>query len=528
MSTEHGDDTVVSHVDGVVNGATAPVYIYVRYTESALDDVSFDLTSDNAGRLTLRSKQPAKLSPGNYTDQVVLDVCYDAGCQRPVTGSPKTITVRHAVALAAPSPAILLSTEAVAFSKTPFGSRLTQQIDVAQSGATQSTWTATTTAPWLRVTASGQPGQQLQITADPQGLSPGQYMTWVEVRASSPSTTRVSAVRVGLHVTQTASASVFANTLGDQRQVDPARPIVYSITNSQIAADHLYTGERLGTMSVPGHSLGDMAISRDGRRLLVADADRTRIWLFNTDDMTTMGSFALPPAQYQTGDIRRTPVILKVNGRNIMAVLGLNPDPVLGGYYMVDLDTGVGLSSLFQDASSDYERLQVLPDGYHYMVHTELSPNSLNWGRLAENSKGKVYIEERTSHWGLQASSGGYAYINRFDLIAGQGPADTLSCLGRATVSLGTVYINGDWVDQLSWQGARPIDTGCGGLEVYEGDQLFVINPSGTEFQVVARDGTFVRRWLKSSGISEYGTALKLSSDQLRVFDNQALQDLPR
>ncbi len=528
MSAEHGDPEAVRTIEGVVNNASEPVYIYVRHTNRGVSNAWFNQTSTNGGRLTLQFRPAKSLTPGNYADTVTVDVCYDSYCTRPVTGSPKNISVNYVVTAAAPPSALMLSHDGVAFTKAPFGSRLHQQIVVTQSGAVQGRWTATTSASWLQTTPSGQPGDPLQLTADTQGLAPGQYMTWVTVQSDAPTNTRPAAIRVGLHVTETASSNVFANPLGDQVQIDPTRPYVYSLSSAGIAIDHLYTGQRLGTLAVPGRQLSEMRVSRNGNRILATDADNSRVWMFNTDSFGVEGSYALPPSLDSPMETRRTPVALKANGRNVMVVVGLSPDELRSGYYMVDLDTGMPLPGLFTAAFWSYDDLYVSPDGRHFMVHTRLSPNSLYWGTLNENSKGVIFQDTRTGGWFW--GTGQYAYLQS-DLIVGASPEDSFTCQGNLYQSNSEyVVVDKAWFDHVSWQNTQPdyVDTDyqkrCRGIERYEDELLLITDHLLSELQLRQRDGTLVRSWTNTSGLQ----GMLLSSDQLRVFDTRVMQDLPR
>lgn len=83
------------------NGPEDGVYLYYDFTANALDDVVFAVQSDTTARAELRFRTPAALSPGTYTDFVVLEFCLDELCEQPVNGSPMTLSTSYTVAAAA-------------------------------------------------------------------------------------------------------------------------------------------------------------------------------------------------------------------------------------------------------------------------------------------------------------------------------------------------------------------------------------------------------------------------------------------
>ena len=533
LSSEHGDSEPVEIVSGVVNGASAPMYVYVQYTNKGVNYVNFSQTSNNGGQLRIVGKDAVGLTPGRYADMVRVTACYDPACMRPVPGSPKDINVAYEVKAAAPRPTLLLGSTAIAFAKVPFGERLSHDVSVDESGSRAGQWSAATMASWLQVTPTGTLGSPLKINALPQGLAPGLHQGLVAVTSSNPANGRTALIRVGLYISQTAVASTFAQQLGDNFLIDPARPFTYSITDSVLHVDHIYTGQRLRSVSIPGVQFGEMAMNNDGSRLVVADADGRKVWLFDTDQGHFTGGYTLPEAQGQI-ETRRIPHILKANGRDVLVVVGLTTDALRAGYYMMDLQTGIPIPQLFTGASWQYDTLTVGRDGRRFMVFTQLSPNSLRWGQLTENSKGRLLLENFA---GGRLGSG-QVYLNS-DFVVSDVAPEALSCQGILSIWPGSssndtiVDLDTSLVDTFSWTSALPNFSEdswrkrCYGIESYEGNQLFITNYQRDEFHLIERDGTVQRVWMKTSDFTGVG-GMKLSSDYLRVIDAKSMQDLPR
>ncbi len=69
-------------------------------------------TDASRGRLRIFFKDPDRLGPGTYSDQVTLNVCYDPACADPLPGSPRVVEVRYTVtgpAAPEPEPALPVS-----------------------------------------------------------------------------------------------------------------------------------------------------------------------------------------------------------------------------------------------------------------------------------------------------------------------------------------------------------------------------------------------------------------------------------
>lgn len=527
MSTEQGDDRTQVAVDGVVNQATGPVYVFVTHTNNGLAGVSFEQRSATGGRLLLSALRSI---PGVYRDDIRVDVCYDQSCSQPVLGSPQTIKVSYTVLPARPPAAILPSQYGVALAKLPFGQRLSQDVEIEQTSQAIGGWTAQADVPWLQVTPEGGSGVKLRITADPSGLPEGFNGAVVTVMSAVDKSARAAQIRVGLYIGSKRSAPEFDQAPGEQVQIDPSRPLVYSIKDSKVLIDHLHTGRRLLAAGIPGVRFGEIALSPDGSRLVLIDADLPRVWLFNTDNSQFLGFYDLPVAQaFSSPETRRTPVIFKANGRDILTVLGLSTSAGIGGYYMMDLNTGMGLTERFSLAFWEYDTVHVAPDSRHLAVHTNLSPNSMRWAQMTENSKGRIF------YTGISGGTlSGQLYLNTPFFVSTSGQ-ETISCQGIVSprVNWSDAVIDSSLIENFIW--ATPVPNYGDELRLKQctditpfggGDQFLMIKDDAQEIQARTRSGALIGSWMADQPLSG---RLKSSSDRMRVFGSRGvtLVDLP-
>ncbi len=116
------------------------LYVGHEFTGGAIRDLQFAQTSTTVAMLTVHFENPAIVGPGEYTGSVIVEVCEDQQCVRPLAGSPATIDVRYSVTgVQLARPALLVSptslqAEALVFANTG----PTATIDYALRDATTS------------------------------------------------------------------------------------------------------------------------------------------------------------------------------------------------------------------------------------------------------------------------------------------------------------------------------------------------------------------------------------------------------
>ncbi|HET9448499.1 MAG TPA: hypothetical protein VFO35_19670, partial [Steroidobacteraceae bacterium] len=171
-------------VTGSITGVDETVFLTVTLTSNGLANAVVDLTGPTTGALTIFPKSPAQLGFGTFNDTVTVSACLDAGCSRPVGGSPKTINVTYNVRGLGVSPTsvTLSSREAVA--------AVPQQLTLANNSGAN--WTSAityqgTTSGWLTLTpASAATQGDQQVTFNAGALNaPGTYTAAVQFTAGN-------------------------------------------------------------------------------------------------------------------------------------------------------------------------------------------------------------------------------------------------------------------------------------------------------------------------------------------------------
>ena len=79
------------------------LYIYIGHTDVALVSVDFHQASATSGVMGIVFRGGAVLGLGSHRDSIVVDVCFDTTCKRPIPGSP--LTVNTTVEVTAPNAA---------------------------------------------------------------------------------------------------------------------------------------------------------------------------------------------------------------------------------------------------------------------------------------------------------------------------------------------------------------------------------------------------------------------------------------
>lgn len=290
IEAEEGQPVPFQYVTGWVTGATAPVNVTIAHTNRGLEYVDYEQTGTTSGRAVMILRRASDLAAGTYTDTVTVNACYDTACTRPLVGSPKRIGVTYVVRPRSTAPKLLVSDNGVAFAAVPSGARLTHAVKVRTAGGD---WSAMADVSWLTVTAAGPNGGELMLAADPAGLAEGFHEARVTVTATGM--TRTETIRVGMYVSGRPAASAFANAIGGlDWAVDPVRPLVYSVSGNVVRANHVYTGEEVAAVSVPGAILGNMAVSTDGSRLFVVDGANRAVVAIDLDKRTVVRSYGFP------------------------------------------------------------------------------------------------------------------------------------------------------------------------------------------------------------------------------------------
>jgi hypothetical protein len=183
----------------------------------------------------------------------------------------------------------------VALSSFPSRQRLQRSIRVRSSlGHSNVPWTATSDQPWLNVTASGQTGGQLTLTASPAGLALNtSHIAHVTLTSTEPTIQRSETVRVGFWVSNSDPANVISTQLSRYQPpeilVNPVEPLSYALgLPTEISVHNVYTGALVNTLQLgPSVLATEFALSDDGGLLFVFDENTGNILVLNGNGQST-------------------------------------------------------------------------------------------------------------------------------------------------------------------------------------------------------------------------------------------------
>jgi hypothetical protein len=530
---EEGETASAQLINGAINGATEPVFLFVEYTNTALGQPQFEMTGTTTGRLLVAPPQWNTLQPGSYTDRVTIKACYDSACTRPVAGSPKTVDVSYVLKAAVPAPALELSQYGAAFTAAPHGHRLSQSVTVRDTGSSTSQWTASSDAAWLHVTPAGTAGGSLAMTADDAGLAEGQYTATVTVRSDNTRITQPQTLSVGLYVTRSARATTTSGRPatgpyeGVILAVDPVRPVFYAAQRGVITARHFYTGDVKATWTVAPSGSGEegsvqsMAVSDDGRELYALERSTKKVYVIDLVRNQLDRSFSTADLTDNGGGL----TFFRLNGRGMLLTNRGSASTIsVGISTLLNPQTGTKEGNLALDGAG-FNLLDVTPsqDGRYLFASREIgATRDVMQVRPAVNSKGTLFSRVAIREGGgliQQMPSGGI--MNGLDIL--QSVGDTMVTAPSPIR---------DAINALNSYSRTHLLLGS------DGRMLISTNPSfgnaGDDLWLFGADGTLKLHWKDSTFDSEAffpysGGAMpaRISSDGLRAVSDYKLVDLP-
>jgi len=167
-----------------------------------------------------------------------------------------------------------LSSRGAAFSNFPGRSVLSRSIQVASSrGNIDVPWSATSDANWLTVTATGNTGGSVVLTANPAGLQQDTlHLATVTIESSDPEIGNQESIRVAFWAGSTDPQDLTIGGVHRNPVANPVEPWVYVNDGANtIEIYNVYTGALVDTWSTTLVGAGVMTINRDGTLLLVND-----------------------------------------------------------------------------------------------------------------------------------------------------------------------------------------------------------------------------------------------------------------
>ncbi|MBI5719114.1 MAG: BACON domain-containing protein [Burkholderiales bacterium] len=192
---------------------------------------------------------------------------------------------------------LLPSQWGVGLAATPTGAALTRTLTIRDNFGGTLAWTASSSAPWLSVTASGSTGgaSTLTLSADPAALANGSLNTATVTVSTATPGVQPAQVRVALWKNDaglgaTAKLGISYGWL----VADAIRPYVYAHDGgTSIDVYHGYSAQKIATIANVGSALGQMAVSPDGSLLYALDTATRTLAVVDLATQTRTGAWPL-------------------------------------------------------------------------------------------------------------------------------------------------------------------------------------------------------------------------------------------
>lgn len=521
LQTEQGEPVAPQTVIATAFGTSQRVIGATSTNRAVL--VRVTTLQTGKAQLTLVPKAAVSLAPGVYKDTVTVTACEDMACARPLVGSPTELEVSYTV-LAPVGPSVLQTSEqGVAFAQVPTGSALVRTLHVSESNGRSVLWTASSSAPWLAVTAGGTAGGALVLTADPSALSDGFHEAIVTLATTDTAVVKKDTVRVGLYKSASASAAALVDppsgTWGDERFLaDPVRPLVYALRGGVITAHHVYTGARVARLDLGAvNLLRGGVVGRDGRTLYAYGG-----WEITAIDLDSFSKrYSFPLGSSLSG---ATLALGRVAGDDVLLANALETGAGTGpvnrilrttdGKVLGEVDAECLRLGPFLATSRDGAILACAPgaamSGVMVAERIELRANSLG------------------NRFGVVTGSTPALYWNRFADLAVSGDGQRLALAFGNEPRFRTFRFTGG--SQAVEDGPPEDFASTGGniepqasLEFDWRDRLLVAK-QGRDFRVYEPDGTILHRRAVVT-VDATSDGMRVSSDGLRVVGNGLLMD---
>lgn len=526
FEVEEGEPAATRTVRGSITGVTEPVTLTVIAPTNGVR-AEFEALNANAGLITVSVPDSRVRPVGTYQETVTVKACYDTACTRHVPGSPHTIAVTHTVKAARPARVLQVSDRGVAFAAVATSNHLSRTLTVRDSTGASTPWTASSDAGWL--TATPTPGA-LTLTANPGALSEGYHEATVTL-AAADTAVRGDTVRVGLYKRAQAAATALADPLlsvdgpgrPGPRVSDPIRPLLYAALGDQIVAHHVYTGQRVGSLTLPGASVVDLAVNRLGHRLYALDPAHRTVTVIDLATFRVLEHLSVQPDLPSPGAI----AFARVAGEDVLVLSQATVGGVTQGV-VVRAEGGQTLGSIGL-AGWLNARLATSPDGRVVYVGSAEISSILRLGRfdLKANSLGNVFGRQAATSPGLNVDS-------LQDIATNEDGSRVVVAYGALGAPVQYTFSGSDLVpgtlfpvfDQAGSSG-NPTFLG-GNLEYDAWGRLFASHVF--EYRVYAPDGQLSHsRVYPAMPPVTQGPAgmLRVSSDGMRLIGDGQLMDAP-
>lgn len=265
-------------------------------------------TVSGNGATVTASANPQGLVSGTYQGHIQLQANVDG----------TLVTQSVLVVFALDQNRLLVDAEGAALSSFPSRQVLTRTLSVANTwGVSGVQWQTQSDMSWLTATASGTTGSPLVLTANPTGLTPGEYIGHITISSPDANIENQQTVRVGLTVGTTDPVAVLdvPGSAVTQVVASPVEPFVF-VETSPTGPINVYdtnTGALVRTLSGVFTQLSTMVISGDGQTLYVMDGSDYFVgdpsllsWTvheFDVNSGTLLASVPIPQAAGAAGNI---------------------------------------------------------------------------------------------------------------------------------------------------------------------------------------------------------------------------------
>lgn len=460
------------------------------------------IVGENVGWTAVPSQPWVQLSATSGSGPTSVDVAIDDS-QIPVGKSLAQVVVADVIG--GPSHTLLIevrkqphriqvSRDGVALTSTTTVSKLSDTLTVSENAGVTTAWNASSDQTWLTVTASGNTGDGLVLTADKTGLATEKvYFANVTITSSDNTIANIEVVRVGFYVTTATPTSLSSIAVTGANIIsDPIRPYVYVTEQDSCSATvsahetvsiyNIYTGVPVGTMSAPsGASLSEMAISSNGDTLFVADASGVSgngIYSIDLNTQTFNGHWSTDSIK-GCGDLAYT----RVGGRGIILTSNQVALDAVTGNYISSFNSPINSSNkvMFLAPSGNGKHLFTASNSasYHYTLYNDYVDNNV---LIIYTTEVPYFVEYIVKSVDIATNyTGDIYYISSENATEGKYPFDivTNKLIG------GIYFMQGDRSGNVEIDNNNNNYFGTGSDYTYDSN-LYISNNSGASINTIA------------------------------------------
>jgi hypothetical protein len=172
----------------------------------------------------------------------------------------------------------------IAFYQFPSRSRLAADVTVINSrGRLDVPWTAQSDATWLAVTASGNTGDKLFLTASPEGLASNTvHLARVTIHSGRPGIENDETITLSFWKGDSNPVALAIDVPLERVVANPALPYLHALDGGSLRTYNIYDGSLVSTIELPITESGGLTVSSDGRTVYVPppnlyDGDATAV-----------------------------------------------------------------------------------------------------------------------------------------------------------------------------------------------------------------------------------------------------------